>query len=355
MSPDGDEEGQTFPDGSGFLDATSRHTLPNGNALKVLQDYADQAEAEAGAGPTAPPGAPRKHYAGTFKDGRFEKTRASRVEDLTEAERQELIAEMEADRRRKVEELVRRQKKHASKHRKNQRREVQQLQGSLEDREQWSDVNRGKNAHELKKWLKQKDEESKARRQKEAEAMARVKAQFNMQAEMVHKYERANAENRERRLRIAEKRRTAIEEAMSMRGGVGTAPVPPTVGMFYPQAQRMLHRHVHHHMHYHSGGQGGDEDNMRVRTSDDMSAQLPAVAPPPGHGLIGPPPKGVPGIAPSLRRSLSDTSSFNAVPTQRKQRSVSSSASASKIPPGLNYQTNFQAAAGAYGGHAPRA
>jgi len=80
------------------------------------------------------PGRPspkRSHYAGKFVNGRFEKTKNTSLEQLTEAEKKAIMDDIAEQRRKKVEELVRRQKKHAAKQQKQQKLEVQKLTGSL--------------------------------------------------------------------------------------------------------------------------------------------------------------------------------------------------------------------------------
>merc|ERR1712232_599354 len=109
-SIDPNTTGMPSPVRSGPFDSTAR--LPGRQGDKVLRDAAALLGSEAAAvvGPSQPPTGPRKHYAGTLKDGKFERTKAARIEDLSEEDRQAVLADVQERRRQKVEELVHRQK-----------------------------------------------------------------------------------------------------------------------------------------------------------------------------------------------------------------------------------------------------
>lgn len=158
----------------------------------------------------------RKHYAGTFKDGRFLRTHACGLEELSEEQKSELMADIEEARKQKVAELVRRQKKHAAKQRKEQKREAKQLGNAVHD--QISGAERRQKVEELKNWLKRKE-------QQEAEQAQTQGLSPSTPVDV-------------------EKRR----HMMAM-----------TMASIQEQRQRVMHRHVHHHVHYHDGAPAPDE------------------------------------------------------------------------------------------------
>merc|ERR1712232_730695 len=99
--------GPTF---AGPFDATMRQQQTN-NAAMVLDGYQAHADTLVDKGPST---APRKHYAGTYANGRFEKTKAATLNDLTEEERLAVLQDLQADRERRAREL--RRKKNGAGH-----------------------------------------------------------------------------------------------------------------------------------------------------------------------------------------------------------------------------------------------
>eukprot|EP00927_Polykrikos_kofoidii_P019733 TRINITY_DN19248_c0_g2_i1.p1 TRINITY_DN19248_c0_g2~~TRINITY_DN19248_c0_g2_i1.p1 ORF type:complete len:1270 (-),score=293.74 TRINITY_DN19248_c0_g2_i1:101-3910(-) len=292
----------------------------DGRALRRLKEGKYEAEFD---DPAA--AAYRKTYAGTFTDGRFERSRAANLNDLTEEQRQQVFDELEEERRMKVDELVKRQRKLAHKQRKAQRREVATLHGDSSPQK----------SQELRKWLRRKDEDKRAQQARDFHAMITMKNQQAAKTIEMEKYEQNLTEVRERRLRIADKRRAQKQQGMSMGETVsasmysmketvhmgGNVPMTGgdpsierrmTTGMlkksslsapsfhgaapsFPSAAQRVLHRHVHHHMHHHTGK--GVEDMMSGSPSQNES-QLPALATDMGQAR---------GVNSGMRRSFSDS------------------------------------------------
>jgi len=219
-------------------------------ALAALADAKNEREGEREAivGPEQPPGAPRKHYAGKIgPDGKFERTKAHNLKDLTEDEQREILADLDMKRQQKVEDLMRRQKK---KEQKIKKEKMKALHGSTGPKE-------------LKALLR---EDSKPQGQTQRERQHEKMALQTMQAEMAEKYAANQEDKISKRLNVAGARKAKQEEVLQ-HGRMGR-----TVGAAYPaqhqaqqqamaaqmmmaqqQQQRMLHRHVHHHMHYHSG------------------------------------------------------------------------------------------------------
>jgi len=169
---------------------------------------------------TADEGVPRSHYAGTFKDNKFVKSRITHIDHFSEDEKAAILADIEETRRLKVEELVRRQKKHAAQRRKEQQRIAKRLGNAIDVK--GSDEERKQKVKELKKWLKEKDEAGEKPQQRDLDIMDRL---------------------------IADRRRTALAKSMA------ALPIP----------QRVLHRHVHHHVHCRDGASTADNGNMGMR------------------------------------------------------------------------------------------
>eukprot|EP00927_Polykrikos_kofoidii_P019731 TRINITY_DN19248_c0_g1_i1.p1 TRINITY_DN19248_c0_g1~~TRINITY_DN19248_c0_g1_i1.p1 ORF type:complete len:1220 (-),score=232.36 TRINITY_DN19248_c0_g1_i1:32-3691(-) len=266
----------------------------------------------------------RKTYAGTFTNGRFERTRAANLNDLTDEQRQQVLDDLEEERRMKVEELVKRQRKLAQKRRTSQRREVATVHAGLPPQK----------SQELRKWLRRKDE---------LQAMTTMNNQQAATITEMETYEQALTEVRERRLRIADKRRTQVQKGMSMGDTVsasmysmkGAMPAKPgdvpmmgressieqrmmtgmlkkdsSVAPSFPHsAQRVLHRHVHHHMHHHTGE--GVEDMMSPNKPSHQDSMLPALATDMGVAR---------GVNSGMRRSFSDSGSGGTSLTRNQQR-----------------------------------
>jgi len=70
----------------------------------------------------------RTHYGGTFVNGRFFKTTITSLDQLSETHKKEIMADLEVDRQRRVEELMQRQKKQAARERKRQKMEAKRIQ-----------------------------------------------------------------------------------------------------------------------------------------------------------------------------------------------------------------------------------
>lgn len=84
--------------------------------------------AEAPASPSKPAEGRRIHYGGCFTNGRFIKNKVTSVEQLSAHDKQAIMADLEEQRRQKMEELTLRQKKHAAQLHKQQRLEARRYQ-----------------------------------------------------------------------------------------------------------------------------------------------------------------------------------------------------------------------------------
>jgi len=266
-----------------------------GRANMMLKQIAAQGD------PREPPdpNAPRKHYAGIYKDGKFVKTNAMALHDLSEDERLDVLRDLEEQRRMRVEELVRRQKKHEQKRRKEERQQKKELRGTAQAEAE----RKGK---ELKALLKQKEEAHKK------------EIKMKMENEkVIEKHMGNNADQHGRRMQVADNRRAAHAQGMAMKGPPPPmmSPAPADLRTAQVQSQRILHRHVHHHMHYHSGQEG----DVAYQTAPNMGTVLPALA-------------DTSGSLPAIRKTHSEAS-FRAPggPQQQQQQQMAHSASAGFI------------------------
>merc|ERR1740121_3367471 len=114
--------------------------------------------------------------------------------------------------------------------------------------------------------MKQKEDEQKSRKAKEAEMISVLKEKELAKAESMKKIESDMKDQRERRLKLAEKQRGKLETQLLMsRGVVPKSMLPPEMQRAQageqPESgplrqQRVMHRHVHHHVHYHDEEEG---------------------------------------------------------------------------------------------------
>jgi len=236
--------GPTF---AGPFDATMRQKQTN-NVDMVLAGYQAHADTLVDKGPST---APRKHYAGTYANGRFEKTKAATLNDLSEEERQAVLADLQADRERRAKELKRKKIEQSMKKQTDGKKAKAKRLGNVR-----SEGQVGQFAEEFGAQNAQQD------RLKKAQAMQRALAKAKAQEELVDFFEQSQAAYRDRRLNIAEKRKGQLQQQSAMKGGY-----QPTVTQEAFPNSGVLHRHIHHHMHYHSEG-------------DDTTA-----APAPGRGV----------------------------------------------------------------------
>jgi len=206
-----------------------------GRALRVLSDAAMEGLEPSQSSPLLSLPLERRHYGGVFKHGRFERNRATTLDQLTEAQKQEIRIDLEEQRRRKVEELMRRQKSHAARQQREQQMEARRVLGCEHSRV-WSQ------AMSKKVWG-----------YKSSPSLpqdGKVVQYFNQQAHQNHNTKGAG---RARKFRAAT-----------------TADISP---------QRVLHRHVHHHMHFHEPNNANldltmlpDDDSPSLRSGHSFRA-----------------------------------------------------------------------------------
>mmetsp|Transcript_64678 Transcript_64678/g.145281 ORF Transcript_64678/g.145281 Transcript_64678/m.145281 type:complete len:666 (+) Transcript_64678:64-2061(+) len=298
---------------------------------------------------TTPAPAPvsRKTYGGTMKDGRFERTKAQEVDHLTETEQKEILADMEAEKAKRMQEIQEKQKLHKERKKKEEAAKAEK-QAQMKKAEDEEEERRKKKVKELKKWLKRKEDETRMRKERDAEMLQLVMEKEVQKSEALKKVEEDRLKERERRLHHAEKQKAKLEaqlllsrEAARGMKNMELEPLdqpPVDLQSMEPAAPqppgRVVHRHIHHHMHYHEGGEGeGGEESpggpsaeqqrkiemaseARVRAQLEASGQqaYPGKAggmmPGPSAGMYPPMYRGLPPVdsgaeTPTMHRALS--------------------------------------------------
>jgi len=214
-------------------------TQPSGHALSLLQCVAK--ENGIGLASSRPSRAPRQLRAGSVEEKQPAPPNVQDIGSRTDAEQLAIITE----RRRKVEELVRREKKHTDRLRKHQIREAKKLGEAAGDFAE--DEDRRRKVLELKAWLKQKEL---ALTRTEPDPRDRI-SKAMMEEHSLVKLEQDHIEMRERRARIGDQKR----EAFAMNAA------SPQIG------QPLVHRHVHHHVHQRIQTAPGDVNRLGMMQS----------------------------------------------------------------------------------------
>lgn len=254
-----------------------------------------------------PDAAQGKNYAGTMKNGKFEKKKVDSIEALSKDERAAIMADIEEEKQKKMQALQEKQKQQA-KRKKEQEAKVQQAQRSkVEEAEALEEERRKQKVQELKKWLKQKEDQDRAKKERDATLMQELQDKESQKQEQQKVLEQQRQEQRDKRLQAVAKqkakleaqllasREAAIQEKINasqrtetskpsqerpsedpvMKPPEETDPrmrkqqlliqqqlaneqtgyslgMPPGPGM-PGMPQRIVHRHIHHHVHYHEG------------------------------------------------------------------------------------------------------
>jgi len=172
-------------------------------------------EGDAGAADAAgkPAQINRQHYGGKLVGKTFVRNNVD-VEKLGKKEQEEVLADIAASRALKEQELVEKRKLHKERRKKEADDKLSRHMAEMNRVEAEEAERQKKKAKELKKWLKRKEEESKARKARDEEIMEQVMQQENEKSEQLRKLEKLRLEERERRLRIAEKQKAKLEAQM---------------------------------------------------------------------------------------------------------------------------------------------
>merc|ERR1712232_1317356 len=310
--------GPTF---AGPFDATMRQQQTN-NVNMVLDGYQAHADTLVDKGPST---APRKHYAGTYANGRFEKTKAATLNDLSEEERQAVLADLQADRERRAKELKRKKIEQSMKKQTDGKKAKAKRLGNVR-----SEGQVGQFAEEFGAQNAQQD------RLKKAQAMQRALAKAKAQEELVDFFEQSQAAYRDRRLNIAEKRKGQLQQQLAMKGGY-----QPTVTQEAFPNSGVLHRHIHHHMHYHSEG-----DETGAPPAGSSANHLPQLVN--TDGFRG-------GMNPGIRRHQSEVVVGTAGPSSTGYTAMVHSPSEGQVLPNIAGRLPLgRGGDGGFGGGAPR-
>lgn len=277
---EGAEEAPAPPPPKERKDSTGFGTFDEGRAEARLKEaqFEMLVDKEALANPLMhAPDAPRKHYDDRGKPD---------LANMSEEQRQQVLENIDKQRKAKVEELMKRQKKLDAKKRKEAKKAAAELKAK-------------RDAEAMQKKLFHDREQERERRRLEGEVLQKMRIKALEQAAALDRMQAEQAYFRERRMRIADGRRQNFDRGMALRGGPSAGPsmgpsMGPSPDRGYPfpavqqssqmapsqfaappasmGPQRVLHRHVHHHMHYHSGAEGLE------KTADSNATQLPAIS-----------------------------------------------------------------------------
>jgi len=185
------------------------------------------------------------------------------------------------------EQLKAKTKVHKVSKKKHEEARQEKYRNEMGEAEFLEEERRGKKVKELKKWLKMKEEQVRARKEKEDAVITEVLQKETAKAEAKKVLESKGQEERERRLKAGERQRAQVQELLLFQraqragqqasspskhsqpqadtilpGGYPPQVVHPTMiapAHGSPPQQRVVHRHIHHHVHYH---EGDDENEM---------------------------------------------------------------------------------------------
>eukprot|EP00931_Biecheleriopsis_adriatica_P005534 TRINITY_DN107033_c0_g1_i1.p1 TRINITY_DN107033_c0_g1~~TRINITY_DN107033_c0_g1_i1.p1 ORF type:complete len:1559 (+),score=429.79 TRINITY_DN107033_c0_g1_i1:111-4679(+) len=267
-----------------------------------------------------------KEYAGKVKNGKFERTKIENVEDFTETEKAAILADIEMARQKKMQEIMEKSKGHQKRRQQQDQARSDHVRNMRMEAESLEEERRRKNVKALKKWLKQKEAEDKAKKERENAMLQELMEQETKKADLQKQTELERLEQRERRLKAAEKNKAKLEKQLlasreaalqqklnpPQQDQMQMPPGPPEMvdprmqqqqmliqqqmmqqqqlmhpsaqqmhgqqpgyPQMPPQMQRVVHRHIHHHVHYHEGEEGEGspgasmEDRRRIENSSE--------------------------------------------------------------------------------------
>jgi len=295
--------------------ATDLHASSQANALRESQSTGALNEGETPK--------PRKSYAGKMKNGKFERTKAESVEDMSKEARDAILADIEENRQKKMQAIKEKSKKHDKMKKQYEQAKHDHFRSQMDEAEALEEDRRKKKVKELKKWLKQKEAEDAAKKARDAAMMQEIVEKETQKAESLKKVEEERKAERERRLQANERAKAKLEqqllasrEAATNEKKLAVPQAQPEMPQGppelvdprmqqqqmliqqqkmmqqqqmqgYPMApaapQRVVHRHIHHHVHYHEGGEDGqtgspttDDDKRRIemQSEDRIRQQL---------------------------------------------------------------------------------
>jgi len=138
------EDSQTLDEDGGLqgdsLEVVNGSYFEDGEGIEGWNDGASDASGSATGGRSSPTGTWagrsrsgevfRTHYGGTFTNGRFYKNTITSLDQLSEQHKKEIMADLEDDRQRRVQELAQRQQKLAAREQRRQMKEAKRLQAA---------------------------------------------------------------------------------------------------------------------------------------------------------------------------------------------------------------------------------
>eukprot|EP00913_Durusdinium_trenchii_P002384 g2201.t1 len=186
-----------------------------------------------------PDAAQGKNYAGTMKNGKFEKKKVDSIEALSKDERAAIMADIEEEKQKKMQALQEKQKQQAKRTsatwgrhlhqvsmKKEQEAKVQQAQRSkVEEAEALEEERRKQKVQELKKWLKQKEDQDRAKKERDATLMQELQDKESQKQEQQKVLEQqrtdslspgirgigSGSEQRDKRLQAVAKQKAKLE------------------------------------------------------------------------------------------------------------------------------------------------
>jgi len=236
----------------------------------------------------------RKTYGGTLSGRTFVRNPAESVDDLNDTDKQAVLSDIDEHKARMAKELAKKQRKHKTRRNKEEAANREKEKAIKDEAQELLDARGSRKVDELKKWLKRKAEESRAKKERDAETMNQVLEKEMQKSESLAHFEQVRLNDREKRLRIADRQRAKFDAQLAKCGpprgmlpkmGQRGAPLaqqnlaqlspnsenqqePSSGSASAPELQmpkRMVHRHIHHHVHYHEGPDGPNEVGPEVQ------------------------------------------------------------------------------------------
>lgn len=223
----------------------------------------------------------RKSYGGTVVGGKFVRAAAGTIDEMSEADRQAVLADIEAKRQHQQTVVAEKSKMHKARNEKDQQAKSDKFKAQLNDAESLEEERRKKKVKEMKKWLKDKEEAARSKKDKDSAMIQSIVDKEREKAESLKRVEEDRQEQRERRLRIGERQKAKLEQQLSMsKEAARSAPLLMKSQNKVPLdaaggKQRIVHRHIHHHLHYHDdeeGGPDGEGEGGPMQAGDYMMA-----------------------------------------------------------------------------------
>ncbi|CEL95671.1 unnamed protein product [Vitrella brassicaformis CCMP3155] len=201
----------------------------------------------------------RKSYAGKLKDGRF--TRNPDIDSLTDAQRDQLMKDLEARRRKAKEEVAKMRERSQAKQReaeekKRKREEAMKSEAAKEAEE----IAHQRDAA-FKQWLSDKRKVAKEEKKKQSAEMEDYSKKLLLKQERDAEAAKRLREERMRRLEIAEQKRKQWELAVAQAAHQFDVPPRARDTMFRRSFQGPVRRNVFIEHHYTTFVSDDDEDN----------------------------------------------------------------------------------------------